>query len=93
MYYNATVKNEARYFDIKANTPEEAKEIALERFNMEHHTVEIEESNIFSNAMYDIALTDEIYNVVAKCPVQNYDCLKHCPLAKICYVYWTGDED
>lgn len=97
MYYNVTVKDEATYFDIKADSPEEAEQIALDYFDERNHATEIEESNVFENAMDDICCTDEIYGVITRCPQLEKDtcreCVKICPLAKVCYTYWTGDDD
>lgn len=95
MYYNVTVKDEATYFDIKADSPEEAEQIALDYFDERYHATEIEVSNAFENAMGDICCTDEIYKVITTCPQLEkdncQDCVKICPLAKVCYTYWTGE--
>lgn len=97
MYYNVTVKDEAHYFDIKADSPEGAEQIALEWFDERYHATEIEVSDAFCNAMDNVVMTDEIYNVITRCPQLEKDncqeCVKICPLAKICYSYWTGDDD
>lgn len=91
MYYNVTVKDETTYFDIKADSPEEAERIALDYFDERYHTTEIEESN----AVDGICLTDEIHKVITTCPNLEKDsceeCVKFCPLAEVCYTYWTGE--
>lgn len=98
MYYNVTVKDETTYFDIKADSPEEAEQIALDYFDERYHAIEIEESNVFGNTVDGICFTDEIHKIITSCPQllkENTcrECVKFCPLAKVCYTYWTGDDN
>lgn len=95
MRYNTTVKDEVTSFDIKADSPKEAEQIALDYFDEKCHTTEIEMSNTFGNAVDGICCTDEIYKVITTCPQLEKDgceeCVKFCPLAEVCYTYWTGE--
>lgn len=51
----------------------------------------------FQNIVDDIVLTDEVLKIITKCPSLELpdceECIKHCPLAKVCYTYYTGEND
>lgn len=96
MLYNVNIKDDAYYPDIEADSPEQAKKIALEWFDERHHLVEIERSPTFDNIIDDIQLTDDIHSIITRCPHLDkndcQECVKICPLAKVCYTYWTGED-
>lgn len=48
----------------------------------------------FANAVPNITITDEIEKVITNCPhLEVNECIQYCSLAKVCYTYYTGDND
>lgn len=97
MKYSVKVWDEVFYPDVEADSPEQAEQIALEWFDERDHATQIEKSKTFQNALFNVKLTDEILKIITKCPSLEkktcQDCLDYCPLARVCYTYWTGEDE
>lgn len=94
--FNVEIHNNCYYENIEANTQEDAINKAWEQFINSKPEISVEEVTIpdFGNAV-DIPLTGAIHSVITRCHAledenSSGECIKYCPLAKVCYKYWVG---